>query len=80
MWLKGCLEEVNNALEEASDVLITYDVFNPDNDQRKLYCKEQFSVLANHYRNEVFDKCDGDTVHANCQISKNDQQGKSNIL
>ena len=36
------LEEVNKALKEASDVLVAYDVFNPDNDQRKsmLYCEE----------------------------------------
>ena len=46
-------EEVHKTLEEASDVLIAYDAFNPDNDQRKsmLYCKKQFSVLANHYGN-----------------------------
>ena len=52
-FIERLLEEVNKALEEASDVLIAYDVFNPDNDQRKsmLYCKKQFSVLANHYRN-----------------------------
>ena len=52
-FIESLLEEVNKALEEASDVLIAYDVFNPDNDQRKsmLYCKKQFSVLANHYRN-----------------------------
>ena len=36
------LEEVNKALKEASNVLVAYDVFNPDNDQRKsmLYCEE----------------------------------------
>ena len=47
------VKDVNKALKEASDVLIAYDVFNPDNDQRKsmLYCEEQFSVLANHYGN-----------------------------
>ena len=52
-FIESLLEEVNKALEEASDVLIAYAVFNPDNDQRKsmLYCKKQFSVLANHYRN-----------------------------
>ena len=52
-FIESLLEEVNKALEEASDVLIAYDVFNPDNDQRKsmLYCKKQFSVPANHYRN-----------------------------
>ena len=52
-FIESLLEEVNKALEKASDVLIAYDVFNPDNDQRKsmLYCKKQFSVLANHYRN-----------------------------
>ena len=70
------LEEVNKALEEASDVLIAYDVFYPNIDQRKsmLYCEEQFSVLANHYGNEIFDEYSGDTVHVNCLISKNDQQ------
>ena len=69
-FVERLLEEVNKALEEASDVLIAYDVFNPDNDQRKsmLYCEEQFSVLANHYRNEIFDEYNGDTVHANCLI------------
>ena len=38
------VEEVNKVLEEASVVLIAYDVFNPENDQRKsmLYCEEQF--------------------------------------
>ena len=52
-FVERLLEEVNKALEEPRDVLIAYDVFNPDNDQRKsmLYCKKQFSVLANHYRN-----------------------------
>ena len=47
-FVERLLEEVNKALEEASDVLIAYDVFSPDNDQRKslLYCEEQFSVLA----------------------------------
>ena len=46
-------EEVNKTLKEASDVVIAYDAFNPDNDQRKsmLYCEKQFSVLANHYGN-----------------------------
>ena len=38
-----------------------------------LYCKKQFSVLGNHYGNQIFDKYSGDTVHANCLISKNDQ-------
>ena len=41
-----------------------------------LYCKEQFSVLANHYGNEIFDEYNGDTVHANCLISKNDRQAE----
>ena len=47
-FIERLLEEVNKALKQASDVLIVYDVFNPDNDQRKsmLYCEEQFSVLA----------------------------------
>ena len=46
-------EELNKAIEKASDVLIAYDVLNPNNDQRKsmLHCKKQFSVLANHYGN-----------------------------
>ena len=72
------LEEVNKALQEASDVLIAYDVFYPDTDQRKsmLYCEEQFSVLANHYGNEIFDEYSGDTVHVNCLISRNDQQAE----
>ena len=39
-----------------------------------LYCKKQFSVLGNHYGNQIFDKYSGDTVHANCLISKNNQQ------
>ena len=73
-FLERFLEEVHKALEEASDVLIAYDVFNPNNDQRKsmLYCKEQFSVQADHYGNEIFDKYNTDTVQANCLISKND--------
>ena len=73
-FLERFLEEVHKALEEASDVLIAYDVFNPNNDQRKsmLYCKEQFSVQADHYGNEIFDKYNADTVQANCLISKND--------
>ena len=77
-FIESLLEEVNKALKEASDVLIAYDVFNPDNDQRKsmLYCNKQFSVVANHYGNEIFDEYDGDTVHANCLISKNDQQAE----
>ena len=77
-FVERLLEEVNKALEEASDVLIDYEMFNPDNDQRKsmLYCKEQFSVLANHYGNEIFDEYNGDTVHANCLISKNDRQAE----
>ena len=72
------LEEVNKALEEASNVLIAYDVFSPDNDQRKSmsYCEEQFSVLGNHYGNEIFDECNGDTVYANCLVSKSVQQAK----
>ena len=47
-FIERLLEEVNKALKQASDVLIVYDVFNPNNDQRKsmLYCEEQFSVLA----------------------------------
>ena len=71
-------EEVNKALEEASDVLIAYDVFNPENTQRKsmLYWEEQFSVLANHNRNEIFDKHSGDTVRPNCLISRKDQQAE----
>ena len=71
-------EEVNKTLKEASDVLIAYDAFNPDNDQRKsmLYCEKQFSVLANHYGNQIFDKYSGEIVHANCLISKNDQQAE----
>ena len=46
-------EELNKAIEKASDVLIAYDVLNPNNDQRKsmLYCKKQFLVPANHYGN-----------------------------
>ena len=32
-FVERLLEEVNKALEEATDVLITYDVFNPNNDQ-----------------------------------------------
>ena len=42
-FLQRLLEEVNKALEEASDVLIAYDVFSPNNDQRKSmsYCEEQ---------------------------------------
>ena len=77
-FVERLLEEVNKALEEASDVLIAYDVFNPDNDQRKsmLYSEEQISVLANHHGNEIFDECNGDTVHTNCLISKNDQQAE----
>ena len=57
-FVERLLDEVNKALEGASDVLVAYDVFNPDNDQRKsmLYCEEQFSVLANHYGNEIFDE------------------------
>ena len=70
------VKDGNKALKEASDVLIAYDVFNSHNDQRKsmLYCEEQFSVLANHYGNEIFDEYNGDSVHANCLISKKDQQ------
>ena len=66
------LEEVSKALEEASDVLIAFDVFNPDNGQRKsmLYCEEQFSVLANHYGNEIFDKYNGDTACKLLNIKK----------
>ena len=77
-FVERLLEEVNKALEEASDVLIADDVFHPDNDQRKsmLYCQEQFSVLANHYGNEIFDEYNGHTVYANCLISKNDQQAE----
>ena len=78
-FVERLLEEVNKALEEASDVLFPYDVFNSNNnDQRKsmLYCEEQFSVLANNYGNEIFDKYNADTVHANCLISKNDQQAE----
>ena len=72
------LEGVNKALEEASNVLIAYDVFSPDNDQRKSmsYCEGQFSVLGNHYGNEIFDECNGDTVYANCLVSKSEQQAK----
>ena len=57
-FVERLLEEVNKALEEASDVLVAYDVFNSDNDQREsmLYCEEQFSVLSNHYGNEIFGK------------------------
>ena len=42
-FLQRLLEEVNKALEEASDVLIAYDVFSPNNDQKKSmsYCEEQ---------------------------------------
>ena len=70
------LEEVNKTVEEASHVLIAYDVLNLNKDQRKSmsYCEEQFSVLANHYGNEIFDEYNGDTVHANCLITKNYQQ------
>ena len=32
-FVERLLEEVNKALEEATDVLITYDVFSPNNDQ-----------------------------------------------
>ena len=38
--------------------------------------RRKFSVLANHYGNEIFDKYNGDTVHTNCLISKNDQQAE----
>ena len=41
-----------------------------------LYRKEQFSVLANHYGNEIFDKYNGGTVHTNCLISKDNQQAE----
>ena len=66
------LEEVSKALEEASDVLIACDVFNPDIGQRKsmLYCEEQFSVLANHYGNEIFDEYNGDTACKLLNIKK----------
>ena len=75
-FVERLLEEVNKALEEASDFLIAYDAFNPDNEQRKpmLCCEEQFSVLANHYGNGIFDEYNGDTVHTNCLISKNNQE------
>ena len=57
-FVERLLEEVNKALEKTSDVLVAYDVFNSDNDQREsmLYCEEQFSVLSNHYGNEIFGK------------------------
>ena len=77
-FVERLIEEVNKALEEASNFLIAYDMFNPDNDQRKpmLYCEEQFSVLANHYGNGIFDEYNGDNVHTNCLISKNDQESE----
>ena len=56
--------------EKACDVLIAYDVFNPDNDQRK-----SMYVVKNNF-DEIFDEHNGDTVHANCIISKNDQQAE----
>ena len=57
-FVESLLEEASKAVEAAGDVLIAYDLFNPDNDQRKpmLYCEEQFSVLINHYGNENFGK------------------------
>ena len=36
-FVERILEEVNKALEEASDVLITYDVFSPDSDKKKIH-------------------------------------------
>ena len=64
------LQEVNKALKEACAVLTAYDLFNPDNDQRKfmMYCKEKFSVPVNHHGNKIFDRYNGNTVHANCLI------------
>ena len=52
-FVERLLEEVSKALEDASDFDIAYDVFNPNNDQRKsmLYWEEQFLVPANHYGN-----------------------------
>ena len=38
--------------------------------------ESQFSVQANHYGNDIFHKYNGDTVHTNCLISKNDQQAE----
>ena len=75
-FVQRLLQQVNKAFEEACAVLIAYDVFNPDNDQRKLmiYCKEKFSVPVNHHGNKIFDRYNGDNVHPNCLISKNDQQ------
>ena len=35
-FVERLLEEVNKALEEASNVLIAYDVFNPDKDQSRV--------------------------------------------
>ena len=63
-FVESLLEEVDKDLEDASNVLIVYGVFYRDNDQRKfmLYCEEQFSVLANHYGNEIFDEYNGENI------------------
>ena len=55
---------------------MAYDVFNPDNINRKfeLYCEDQFSVLTSHYGNEIFDEMNGDTVHAPPIIYENEQK------
>ena len=63
--LKGCLKKLTKLSRRLAMFLLPM-----------LYCKEQFSVLANHYRNEIFDEYNGDTVHTNCLISKNDQQAE----
>ena len=74
-FVERLLEEIIKGLVEASDVLVTCDVFDPNNEKRKS-CKEQFSVIANHYRNKISDQHNRDTTHSANLISKNYQQAR----
>ena len=78
-FVDSLLVEINKALEEA-DILVAYDVFNPDNYKREslLYWEEKFTVLANHYGSEIFDEMNGDTVHAAPLIFKYEQKAEIN--
>ena len=79
-FVDSLLVEINKVLEETTDILVAYDVFNPDNYKREslLYCEEKFTVLANHYGSEIFDEMNRDTVHAAPLISKYEQKAEIN--
>lgn len=75
-FLERLIEEINKALEEASEILVAYDVFNPENKNREsnLYCEEKFLILANHYGKEIIDELNGDVKQGAPLISINEQK------